>query len=72
MTKRLNDHFVHDGRARARKAVLEKVRAEVEHEYAERLYNAGWLGRLLLYREMRRETKRRLDEKAPPWGLYSS
>ena len=70
MKPELNDHFVADGYRRARAAAIVEIRAEVEREYAERLESAGWLRRWLLYRQMRREIKKRIDGKSPPWGLY--
>ena len=72
MAGKYNRHFVADGCERAQAAALDEIRATVEREYAERLQSAGWFKRMLLYREMRREIKRRLDRTAPPWGLYNS
>jgi hypothetical protein len=72
MSNSRNEYFVNDGCERARVAAMEKVRTEVEQEYAGRLASTNWWQRLLLRREMRREIEKRLDAKAPPWGLYLS
>lgn len=70
MTQNQDSHFVADGCERARKASIDKIRAQVEAKYSERLRAANWARRLLLKAEMRREVERRLDRIAPPDALY--
>jgi hypothetical protein len=65
------NYFVEDGYERACDASIDRIRAAVELEFAERFQTAGWWQRLRLRYEMRREIKRRLDRVAPPWGLYA-
>ena len=64
------DGIVADGYWRLLAVVDPQVRAEVEAEYAGRLEQASFWERRRLKREMAREIKRRVDEKAPPYGLY--
>ena len=72
MAQRNSSDFVADGYERACGATIEKIRAAVAAEFAERLQTAGWWERCRLRYEMRREIKRRLERVAPPWGLYLS
>jgi len=62
--------IVADGHRRAVRALEPVVRAEVEAEYADRLTAAPRRERARLRREMRRETERRIAERAPPDALY--
>ncbi len=66
MTQDNGSRFVSDGHKRARTAAIERIRAQVETEYAARLPSANWPRRLLLKAEMRREIERRLDRIARP------
>lgn len=70
MTGNNNPHFVFDGHERARAASMDKIRAQVEAEFAERIQAASWARRLPLIGEMRREIERRLKQVAPPDALY--
>jgi hypothetical protein len=70
MGQRDSNQFVADGYERACEAAIDKIRAAVAIEYAERLQAAGWWERWLLRYAMRREVERRLQRIAPPWGLY--
>ncbi len=70
MTRNKDSHFIADGYERAREASFDRIRVQVEAEYAERLRAANWARRLLLKAEMRREIERRLDRIAPPDALY--
>ena len=72
VSRKCEHRFVEDGYERACAASIDKIRADVKQEYAERLAMAGWWERLRLHYEMRREVERRLDRVAPPWGLYIS
>ncbi|MBN1908215.1 MAG: hypothetical protein JW818_00615 [Pirellulales bacterium] len=49
---------------------MPEIREQVELEYADRLDQASWLGRLRLRREIDREIARRTREQAPPDALY--
>jgi hypothetical protein len=62
--------FVADGYRRAYSAVEPPVRVEVTAEYAERLERASFWERQRLKREIEREIRRRVHEKAPPDALY--
>uniref|UniRef100_A0A7C2P2I4 Uncharacterized protein n=1 Tax=Schlesneria paludicola TaxID=360056 RepID=A0A7C2P2I4_9PLAN len=62
--------FLQEGFRRARAAVEPVVRQTVTAEYAERLQQADAKQRRHLLRMMKREIHRRVDEKAPRWGLY--
>lgn len=63
--------IVVDGQQRAYDAAFDRVYAEVEQEFAERLAGAGFWRRVLLRWQMSREFRRRMEKHAPPWGLYS-
>jgi hypothetical protein len=65
-----NHRLLADGRRRALVALRARLRAEVDAEFADRLADAGVVGRLVMKWKMRRVLKRRLDEKAPRDGLY--
>lgn len=62
--------LVADGYWRARFALLARVRAEVEAEYLMSWQEAGFWRRIWLRVEIRRETLRRIQSKAPVNGLY--
>ncbi|HTM55231.1 MAG TPA: hypothetical protein VL175_14445 [Pirellulales bacterium] len=62
--------FLEDGWRRARAAAEAEIRAEVLAEFAERLRPAGWLERLRLRRQIKREIERRLEKIAPRHGQY--
>ena len=66
-----NQPIIADGQARAYKANIARVRAEVEREFSDSLAKAGYWRRFLLRLRMTREVRRRMDKVAPPWGLYS-
>jgi hypothetical protein len=72
MARRDSNHFVEDGYERACDAAIDKIRAAVAAEFAERLQTADWWERWRLRYAMRREIKRRLERVAPPWGLYAA
>jgi hypothetical protein len=72
MAQRDSSDFVADGYERACDAAIDKIRAAVAADFAERLQTAGWWKRWRVRYEMRREIQRRLDRVAPPWGLYLS
>ncbi len=62
--------IVADGYERAWSANIGAVRAEVEKEFAERMARAGFRERRKLRREIEEEVRRRMERKAPPWGLH--
>ncbi len=66
--------FVNDGHGRARRAIEQEVRAELEARYAEALQRANVLQRLRIKRqinkEVAQEVARRVNEQAPREGLY--
>lgn len=72
MAKERNQQFVFDGRDRLIAATVHNIRADVEREYADRLYAANWFTRALIRLEMRREIKRRAARLTPPDALYFS
>lgn len=66
----VHNRFVADGYSRAYAAIEPGVRAEVQAEYADRLQNASFFGRIWIRWEMNREIRRRVDQSAPPDALY--
>ena len=69
----IEDRFLADGYQRGRAACETSrvaIRREVEQEFADRLRQAGFFGRLLIRRRIRREVERRLNKLAPPDALY--
>ena len=64
------DRFVVNGYESAESALLPEIRRQVEAEFAERLSAAGLFRRWILRRQIRAEISRRLDQQAPPDGLY--
>ena len=70
----MNNRFVKDGHRRARRAIEQEVRAELEARYAEALQQANILQRLRIKRqinkEVAQEVARRVNEQAPREGLY--
>ncbi|HVT30165.1 MAG TPA: hypothetical protein VHE81_19290 [Lacipirellulaceae bacterium] len=66
--------FLHDGAKRLEAGTRERIRAEVECEYADRLSAAGWFERMSIHRQMRDEIDRRLKQKPKrsPWALFVS
>jgi len=63
--------IVAGGRERILAQVEDRIRAEVRSEYLGRLSKAGFWKRIRLRYEMWREIRQRIDEKAPPGGLYA-
>lgn len=57
--------FVADGEARFVAGVQPEIQLAVEKQFSGRLANAGWLARLFIRREMRREIQRRVSEQIP-------
>lgn len=70
MSHGLKQHVVHDGQRRASRASIGPVRAEVQREFLGTLAKAGFLKRIFLRIQMKREVKRRMRALAPPWALY--
>lgn len=64
------DRFVVTGYESAEAALLPEIRRQVEADFAERLSAAGLFRRWLLRLQIRAEISRRLDQQAPPDGLY--
>ena len=61
---------VADGRWRAHKALLAKVKSEVEAKYRKEMREAALWRRWLVQLKVRREIRRRLEEIAPEGALY--
>ena len=65
-----NLQFVADGCSRARTAIETEVRRAVVLEFQERLKVGSLWRRWLVYRQINREVRRRLDARAPTDALY--
>jgi hypothetical protein len=63
-------HIIDGGRDLHYDAVVPQIRAEVQAEFAESLAKASHLGRILLWFEMNREIRRRIDAAVSHRSLY--
>jgi hypothetical protein len=66
--------IVRDGRDRVVAAIRGRIRAEVESEFAEKFQSAGWLERIRIRGQIRREVNRRVRQvpRPSPESLYIS
>ena len=64
------DRFTADGKRKHAKAVEERIRRELQEEYAVRLAAAGRWRAFWLRRELEREIRRRMREEIPGDALY--
>ena len=67
--------FVADGAERDRESAryateVERIRREVREEFSNALASAGWIRRLLLRMQLRREIGKRVEELSPSSALY--
>lgn len=62
--------IVADGQRRVHKALLAKVKSEVEAKYGKEVREAALWRRWLLQLKVQREIRRRLEEIAPEDALY--
>ncbi len=72
---RKKNNFVADGRIRLledpeTKKAISEIEKQVEQEYAQRLSEAGWLGRQFLKMVMNKEIRERVGRIAPSDALY--
>jgi hypothetical protein len=70
---RSNSSFVRDGHRRARRAIREEARLEIEEKYAEEWKASGIIKRWFLIRKIKREVRTHIATKAdqaPNDALY--
>ena len=53
-----------------RTKIRQEIRSEVSRPYAEKKERSGWLGRIVLWWQIERETAKELKRKFPPQALY--
>jgi hypothetical protein len=68
--------FVADGAEREKNSVqhaaqVDRIRSEVRAQFVDALESSGWLKRLLLETQIRREIARRVEKLSPSSALYA-
>ena len=64
------DRFVKDGCERLRSVHEQKLRAEIELQYADQMASSSWFKRRKIRKQIEAEVKSRLDDLAPPEASY--
>ena len=64
------DRFVSDGCERLRGVHEQKLRAEIELQYADQMANSSWFKRRKIRKQIEAELQSKLDDLAPPEASY--